>query len=100
MFFANWKTAMKPVFDYSTSNGIPIYTVRGNHENEDCETNPIPVLKQAYQEAFSAYVPTNGPYNSLCDDERGLSWSLTTNNVTFVAADQYFNFDPTYYGVI
>src|ERR1035437_4947998 len=95
-FFANWKTAMKPVFDYSTSNGIPIYTVRGNHENEDTESAPIEVLKQAYYEAFSSYVPANGPSNSLTDDERGFSWSLTTNNVTFVAADQYFNFDPTY----
>ena len=96
MFFANWKTAMKPVFDYSTSNGIPIYTVRGNHENEDTESAPIEVLKQAYYEAFSSYVPANGPSNSLTDDERGFSWSLTTNNVTFVAADQYFNFDPTF----
>jgi hypothetical protein len=94
-FFANWKMAMQPIFNYSTGTGIPIYTVRGNHENEDVETAPIEVLKQAYQEAFSAYVPTNGPNNGLTDDERGFSWSLTTNNVTFVAADQYFNFDPT-----
>jgi Calcineurin-like phosphoesterase len=94
-FFANWKTAMQPIFNYSTGTGIPIYTVRGNHENEDVETATIEVLKQAYQEAFSAYVPTNGPNNGLTDDERGFSWSLTTNNVTFVAADQYFNFDPT-----
>src|ERR1035437_4272233 len=35
--FANWKTAMQPVFNYSTGTGIPIYTVRGNHENEDGE---------------------------------------------------------------
>jgi hypothetical protein len=39
-------------------------------------------------------VPANGLSNSPADDERGFSWSLTTNNVTFVAADQYFNFDP------
>ena len=97
-FFANWKTAMQPIFNYSTCTGIPIYTVRGNHENEDTERAPIEVLKQAYYEAFSSYVPANGPYNSLCDDEWGFSWSLTTNNVTFVAADQYFNFDPTYVG--
>jgi hypothetical protein len=94
-FFYNWKAAMQPIFNYSTGTGIPIYTVRGNHENEDTERAPIEVLKQAYQEAFSAYVPTNGPNNGLTDDERGFSWSLTTNNVTFVAADQYFNFDPT-----
>ena len=90
-FFANWKAAMQPVFDYSTSNGIPIYTVRGNHENEDGENAPIPVLKDAYKEAFSRYVPDNGT-----NEEKGFSWSLTYKNVTFVAADQYFNFDPWY----
>ena len=93
-FFANWKAAMQPVFDYSTSNGIPIYTVRGNHESNDTGQAPIDVLKQAYQEAFSAYVPVNGPNNGSTDDQRGFSWSCTHNNVTFVAADQYFDFDP------
>jgi hypothetical protein len=97
-FFANWKTAMKPVFDYDTDTGIPIYTVRGNHENRDNEMAGIAVLKQAYQEAFSRYVPTNGPNNDLTDDERGFSWSCTSNNVTFVAADQYFHYDPTFQG--
>jgi Calcineurin-like phosphoesterase len=93
-FFANWKTAMQPVFNYSTGTGIPIYTVRGNHESNDTGQAPIEVLKQAYKEAFSAYVPTNGPNNGLTNNQRYFSWSLTTNNVTFVAADQYFNFDP------
>ena len=95
-FFTNWQTAMQPVFNYSTGAGIPIYTLRGNHESNDTGQTPIEVLKQAYQEAFSRYVPTNGPNNGPNDDERGFSWSLITNNVTFVAADQYFNFDPTY----
>ena len=94
-FFGNWKAAMQPVFDYSAGTGIPIYTVRGNHESNDTGQAPIEVLKQAYQEAFSAYVPTNGPNNGSTNDQRGFSWSLTTNNVTFVAVDQYFNFDPT-----
>lgn len=93
-FFTNWKTAMQPVFDYTTHTGIPIYTVRGNHESNDTGQAPIEVLKRAYYEAFSDYVPTNGPINGLTNDQRGFSWSLTTNNVTFVAADQYFNFDP------
>lgn len=95
-FFANWKTAMQPVFNYSTGTGIPIYPVRGNHESNDTGQAPIEVLKQAYQEAFSSYVPANGPYNGLTNDQRGLSWALTSNNVTFVAADQYSSFDPTY----
>jgi hypothetical protein len=97
-FFDNWKAAMQPVFDYSAGTGIPIYTVRGNHESNDTGQAPIEVLKQAYREAFSAYVPTNGPNNDLTNDQRGFSWSLTTNNVTFVAVDQYFNFDRTYVG--
>ena len=95
-FFANWKEAMEPVFNYSTSNGIPIYTVRGNHESNDTGQAPIEVLKESYQEAFSSYVPTNGPYNGMTNDQRGFSWAFTSNNVTFVAADQYFEFDPTY----
>jgi hypothetical protein len=95
-FFVNWQTAMQPVFNYSNHTGTPIYTLRGNHECNDTGQTPIEVLKQAYQEAFSAYLPTNGPNNGANDDERGFSWSFTTNNVTFVNADQYFNFDPTY----
>ncbi len=91
--FANWKAAMRPVFDYTTGIGIPICTVRGNHENEHMGGAPIAVLQQAYREAFSAYVPANGP-----PGEQGLSWSLTRGNVTFVAADQYMHFDPTFAG--
>ena len=97
-FFTNWQTAMQPVYDYDTRTGIPIYTVRGNHESNDTGQTPIEVLKQAYYEMFSSFVPTNGPNNGTNEDEQGFSWSLTTNNVTFVAADQYFNFDPTYVG--
>ena len=43
-------------------------------------------------------MPTNGPNNNPTNDQQGFSWALTTNNVTFVAADQYFNFDPTFAG--
>jgi hypothetical protein len=93
-FFTNWQTAMQPVYDYNTRTGTPIYTVRGNHESNDTGQAPIEVLKEAYKEMFSSFVPTNGPNNSPTNDESGFSWSLTTNNVTFVAADQYFNFDP------
>ena len=86
--FDNWKAAMQPVFNYSTNTGIPIYTVRGNHENMCSEGAPIPALKQAYYDAFQSYLPTNGPVN-----QAGFSYSFTRNNVTFVAADQYFYYD-------
>ncbi len=84
--FANWKTTMAPVYNYSTGTGIPIYTVRGNHENNDSEGPPIVELKQAYADAFSGYVPANGPDSA----QQGFSYSFTHNNLTVVAADQYF----------
>jgi 3',5'-cyclic AMP phosphodiesterase CpdA len=93
--FANWKTAMQPVFNYGTGTGIPIYTVRGNHENNDSEGAPIAALKQAYYDAFSAYVPFNGPNYGATNDQRGFTWSFTHNDVTFVAADQYFYHNQT-----
>jgi len=91
--FDNWKAAMQPVFNYSTNTGIPIYTVRGNHENMCSEGAPIADLKQAYYDAFHTYLPTNGPINSKDDNQVGFSYSFTHNSVTFVAADQYFYYD-------
>ena len=93
--FANWKTAMQPVFDYGTGLGIPIFPVRGNHENHDNEGAPVTALKQAYLDAFGAYVPANGPNYGLTNNQVGFSYSFTTNNVTFVAADQYFYYNQT-----
>ena len=93
--FDNWKAAMQPVFNYSTNKGIPIYPVRGNHENMDSEGPTIPALKQAYSDAFHSYLPTNGPINSKDDNQVGFSCSFTHNNVTIVAADQYFYYDAT-----
>ena len=99
--FDNWKTAMSPIFNYTTGRGIPIYPVRGNHENVDNDVGPpIEGLKKAYYDAFSAYVPLNGPNYGTTNDQTGFSYSFTTNNVTFVAADQYFYYsatDPTGY---
>lgn len=93
--YASWKAAMAPVFNYDTGTGIPIYPVRGNHDNNDSEGPVIPELKQAYYDAFSPYVPANGPNNGPSDDQRGFSWSFTHNNVTFVGADQYFYYNQT-----
>ena len=96
--YDNWKTAMSPVFDYSMGTGIPIYPVRGNHDNQAGELAPIPELKQAYYDAFRAYVPANGPNDAYSNgDQRGFSYSLTTNNVTFVVNDQYFFYEGAGY---
>lgn len=95
--YASWKAAMEPVFNYTSNTGIPIYPVRGNHDNEAGELAPIPELKQAYYDAFHNYVPLNGPNYGSTNDQRGFSYSFTTNNVTFVAADQYFYYTTNGY---
>jgi len=59
---------------------------------------PLRCCSRHIKKLSALIVPTNGPNNGLTDDQRGLSWSLTHKNVTFVAADQYFNFDPTFAG--
>ncbi|OHE82765.1 MAG: hypothetical protein A2107_08265 [Verrucomicrobia bacterium GWF2_62_7] len=89
--FNTWKTAMTPV----SSLGIPIYPVRGNHENEFMDALPPNTdLKQAYYDSFGALLPMNGPNNGPGDDQRGFTYSFTVNNVTVVAVDQYFYFNP------
>ncbi|MFZ2642140.1 MAG: metallophosphoesterase family protein, partial [Verrucomicrobiia bacterium] len=95
--FGYWKTAMQPVFNYTTGTGIPIYPVRGNHDNNASEGPPIVELKQAYYDAFSAYVPLNGPNYGSTNNQAGFSYSFSHNNVTFVAADQYFYYTTNGY---
>jgi len=88
--FNTWKTAMAPV----TAASIPIYPVRGNHENEFIDiAPPVAPLKQAYYDLFGADVPANGPNNGSDDDQRGFSYSFVHNNLTVVAVDQYFYYN-------
>ena len=89
--YANWKAAMSPI----TTLGIPIYPIRGNHENNCSEGIPLPDLKQAYYDAIAAFLPTNGPNNGTNDDQRGFTYSVTHNNATFIMLDQYFYYDLT-----
>ena len=89
--FANWKTAMNPVI----ASNIPLYTVRGNHENNCDEGPPITELKQDYYNAFGAFMPTNGPNNGTTDDQRGFTYSFAHSNATFIVLDQYYYYDQT-----
>lgn len=84
--FNNWKTAMNPVI----ASNIPIYTVRGNHENNAGDGPPIPELKQAYYDALGKNLPGNGPYNGPLDDQRGYTYSFSHKNVFCAVVDQYF----------
>ena len=98
--FNNWKTAMVP---FITTAGIPVYTLRGNHEAclKDGE-QPDPGLKTAYYTAFGSTTPTigslvpqNGPNNGGTDNEVGFTWNLKKNNIRIIALDQYFYWNQT-----
>ncbi len=93
--FDHWKTSMSPVFNYTTDAGIPIYPVRGNHENCDHEGPTVHALKTAYYNAFVDYVTLNGPNTVSSGDQRGFSYSFGYSNTTFVVADQYFYYNQT-----
>jgi hypothetical protein len=84
--FDNWKAAMSPVI----AANIPIYTVRGNHENSADEGPPLLDLKQAYFDALGTNMPGNGPNNGPLDDQRGYSYSFTHKDLFVAVVDQYF----------
>jgi predicted phosphodiesterase len=80
--FRKWKAAVKPIYDYETKKGIPIYPVRGNHEDGELITNPE--LKKAYEEEFAAFLPQNGP-----EYEKGLTYSVAHKGARFIGLDEY-----------
>lgn len=80
--FANWKTAVKPIYDFDIRKGIPLYVIRGNHEDGELVTNTP--LKAAYLEEIAPFMPTNGPKK-----EKGLTYSVKHNQATFIALDEY-----------
>ncbi|MDD4873994.1 MAG: autotransporter domain-containing protein [Dehalococcoidales bacterium] len=88
--FANWSAAMAPL------GSIPIYTVRGNHENNaDDNLPPDPTLHpttltDAYYNALGSSMPTNGPAG-----QAGYTWSAVVGNVRIIAVDQYFYYNST-----
>jgi predicted phosphodiesterase len=80
--FANWKKAMAPIYDYTNGTGIPIYTVRGNHEDGMLVTDDE--LKNAYISELGNMMPQNGPNN-----EKGLTYTFEHNGAKFVMLDLY-----------
>lgn len=80
--FDNWKTAVQPIFDFNTKTGIPIYAVRGNHEDGELVTNKA--LKDAYLQEIAPFMPQNGP-----EQEKGLTYSVTYRKATFIGLDEY-----------
>jgi hypothetical protein len=80
--FDNWKTAMSSLYDYQNGSGVPIYTIRGNHEDGELWTDRG--LKQAYLDEIGGLMPQNGPPGEI-----GLTYSFTYQGVKFVLMDQY-----------
>jgi len=89
--YVAFKTAVKPI----TDKGIPIYTVRGNHEvscGDGINGPPDPAQAAAYYQAMGQYMPQNYTRawgRKSGGDQRGLTYSFTHKQVTVVAVDQY-----------
>jgi Uncharacterized protein with a C-terminal OMP (outer membrane protein) domain len=92
--FENFKSALGMGSIYDAK--IPIYSVRGNHENGGKTKNPtVPSLMQAYFNAMGSSVPQNGPNNGSSDNQVGYSWDLGLKNIRVVGVDDYFYYNST-----
>ena len=80
--FENWMQAVSPIHNYTTGTGIPLYVLRGNHEDGPNQT--IAPLLEAYRITVASGMPKNGP-----PGEENLSYSFTYKGAKFIALDQY-----------
>jgi hypothetical protein len=86
--FRNWMDAVSPIYNYSTQTGIPLYVVRGNHE-DGINVLPLPELLTAYLASPpAAAMPANGP-----PGEERLTYSVTHKGAKFIALDEYYPHD-------
>lgn len=84
--FGNWMDAVSPIHNYTTGIGIPIYVLRGNHEDGPNQT--VTALLDAYLTSVASDMPTNGP-----SGEEKLAYSFTHNGAKFIATDDYIVHD-------
>jgi hypothetical protein len=80
--FGNWETAVSPIHNYTTNAGIPLYVIRGNHEDGLDKTNAA--LLDAYRATVAYGMPANGP-----PGEEKLTYSFTHNGAKFILNDDY-----------
>jgi hypothetical protein len=80
--FRNWMAYVSPIHNYSTGTGIPLYVVRGNHE--DGPPQNITPLLDSYLATVASGMPTNGP-----PDEKKLTYSFTYKGAKFIVIDDY-----------
>jgi len=76
-----FQTVMSPL----TSAGIPVYPIRGNHEDDAVKSGDDTVT---WNEVFSgvSVLPANGP-----SGEANLTYSFNKNNAIFIGLDDYVN---------
>jgi hypothetical protein len=81
--FRNWMDTVAPIHNYTTGKGIPLYVMRGNHEDGPNQT-VIPLL-DAYLNSVAVDMPSNGP-----PGQEKLTYSFTYRGAKFIVLDQYY----------
>ena len=79
---ANWMADVSPIYNYTTGTGIPLYVMRGNHEDGPPQ-NVTPLLDN-YLATVASGMPENGP-----PDEKKLTYSFTHKGAKFIVIDDY-----------
>ncbi|MHB8162873.1 MAG: metallophosphoesterase family protein [Methanoregula sp.] len=80
--FKNWMEYVAPIHNYTDGTGIPIYVLRGNHEDGPNQT--IAPLLDAYLATVAVGMPANGP-----PGEDKLTYSFTHKGAKFLMNDNY-----------
>jgi len=80
--FGNWEKAVSPIYNYTSGTGIPLYVIRGNHEDGIDRINAA--LLDAYRTTVASGMPANGP-----PGEEKLTYSLTHKGAKFILNDDY-----------
>jgi hypothetical protein len=80
--FKNWMEYVAPIHNYTDGTGIPLYVVRGNHEDGPNQT--VAPLLNSYLATAAAGMPANGP-----PGEEKLTYSFTHKGAKFVMNDNY-----------
>lgn len=81
--FRNWMGVVTPIHNYTSGSGVPLYVIRGNHEDGPNQT-VVPLL-DAYLASVAAGMPLNGP-----PGEERLTYSFTWKGAKFIGIDEYF----------
>ncbi|WP_321507721.1 metallophosphoesterase [uncultured Methanoregula sp.] len=80
--FGNWEEAVSPIYNYTTGSGIPLYIIRGNHEDGPDKTDAA--LLDAYRATVASGMPVNGP-----PGEEKLTYSFAHKGAKFILIDDY-----------